>query len=352
VDAMRKIRPDIVLGMADLVLDQKASLKRVEKMGDRTATWTQEMMTGIADVDESNPEAHQPALFAPILPVEKELQSLYLDQLQDEWESQVQGLVVYNPSSVSIVPESLSALPRASLDEPSNPEEVLRSVSLGVDILTIPFIGAATDAGTALDFEFPCRLVNQQEPPKSLGMDMWSAQYATDLSPLRGGCPCYTCSKHHRAYVQHLLSAKEMLGWVLLQIHNHQVLDDFFAGIRSSIGKGTYEKDTERFERVYERHWPEKTGHGPRYIFFRETFCTNADNQTESGVINSSPMGLANPERISQHTRISTVKQTSSRTCLCLIHLPVLVTWKRKGLRCRQIRAPATRLHEASNPLQ
>jgi len=246
VDAMRKIRPDIVLGMADLVLDQKASLKRVEKMGDRTATWTQEMMTGIADVDESNPEARQPALFAPILPVEKELQSLYLDQLQDEWESQVQGLVVYNPSSVSIVPESLSALPRASLDEPSNPEEVLRSVSLGVDILTIPFIGAATDAGTA--------------------------QYATDLSPLRGGCPCYTCSKHHRAYVQHLLSAKEMLGWVLLQIHNHQVLDDFFAGIRSSIGKGTYEKDTERFERVYERQLPERTGQGPRYVFFRGIF--------------------------------------------------------------------------------
>lgn len=267
VDAVRKVRPDIVLGMADLVLDQKASLKRVEKMGDRTAAWTQEMVTGIANLDESTPEARQLALFAPILPVEKELQSLYLDQLQDEWRDQVQGLVFYNSSSVSMVPESLAGLPRLSLDEPNSPQEVLRSGSFGVDIFTIPFIGAATDAGIALDFVFPYRPVSQQESRKSLGMDMWSAQYATDLSPLRGGCSCYTCSKHHRAYVQHLLSAKEMLGWVLLQIHNHQVLDEFFAGIRSSIGNGTYEKDTESFEIVYERELPEKTGQGPRYVF-------------------------------------------------------------------------------------
>jgi len=284
VDAVRKIRPDIFVGMGDLVLSQKAGLKRVEKMGDRTATWTHEMMTGIADVEESTSEARQPALFAPILPLEKELQSVYLDQLQDEWRDHVQGLTIYNSSSVSIVPERLLGLPRLSLDEPDSPQEVLRNVSFGVDVLTIPFIGAATDAGIALDFVFPCPSASQQESSKSLGMDMWSVQYATDLSPLCYGCPCYTCSKHHRAYIQHLLSAKEMLGWVLLQIHNYQVLDEFFAGIRSSINNGTYEKDMERFEKVYERRLPEKTGQGPRYLLIRDILVQKLTARQSQGL--------------------------------------------------------------------
>lgn len=271
VDAVRKIRPDIVVGMGDLVLGQKAGLKRIEKMGDRTAAWTHAMINGIADDEKSASETRPPALFAPILPVEKEMQSMYLDQLQDEWRDHVQGLTLYNSSSVSIIPDVLCDLPRLSLDEPNSPQEVLRNVSLGVDVLTIPFLGAATDAGIALDYVFPHRPDSQQESPKSLGMDMWSEQYATDLSPLRWGCPCYTCSKHHRAYIQHLLSAKEMLGWVLLQIHNHHVLDEFFAGIRSSINNGTYEQDKASFERAYKRDLPEKTGQGPRYYHTRES---------------------------------------------------------------------------------
>ena len=271
VDAVRSVRPDIVLGMGDLVLGRKAGLKRVVKMADRTAAWTEQMVAGIRDFKERALEVHQSAFFAPILPVEGEIQSVYLDHLQDEWRDHVEGLTFYNASSASILPETLLGLPRLSVDEPKSPQEVLRNVSFGMDVLTIPFIGAATDSGIALDYAFPCPPASQQESPRSLGMDMWSTQFSTDLSPLRSGCPCYTCSKHHRAYIQHLLSAKEMLGWVLLQIHNYQILDEFFAGIRSSINNGTYERDTQRFEKVYERGLPEKTGQGPRYIFYRNS---------------------------------------------------------------------------------
>lgn len=266
VDAIRKLRPDIVIGMGDLVLGQRSGLKRVGKMGDRTTAWTQEIITGITEVEDASVDAYRPSLFAPILPVEQEQQSFYLNQLQDEMKCHVHGLALYDPGSVSVIPDSLLDLPRLSLDEPSSPQEVLRNISLGMDILTIPFVGAATDAGIALDYSFPCSSESQQGTPKSLGLDMWSSQYASDLSPLRSGCQCYSCTKHHRAYIQHLLSAKEMLGWVLLQIHNHQVLDAFFAGIRKSISNGAYDEDRERFEEVYERKLPEKTGQGPRYV--------------------------------------------------------------------------------------
>ena len=93
---------------------------------------------------------------------------------------------------------------------------------------------------------------------------MWSTEYTTDLSPLQEDCKCYTCSNHHRAFIRHLLDAKEMLGWVLLQLHNHHVIDEFFAGIRLTLQEGTFEKEKERFEKVYVAELPEKSGQGPR----------------------------------------------------------------------------------------
>ncbi|KAI7568808.1 hypothetical protein KC317_g3866 [Hortaea werneckii] len=93
---------------------------------------------------------------------------------------------------------------------------------------------------------------------------MWSPSHSTSLTPLAENCTCYACTNHHCAYIQHLLVAKEMLGWVLLQIHNHHILDRFFDGIRKSIGTGTFEQERERFARVYDKNLPEKTGQGPR----------------------------------------------------------------------------------------
>lgn len=55
-----------------------------------------------------------------------------------------------------------------------------------------------------------------------------------------------------------------MLGWVLLQIHNHHILSTFFSGIRSSLLNGTFTADAEKFARFYESELPEKTGKGPR----------------------------------------------------------------------------------------
>ena len=93
---------------------------------------------------------------------------------------------------------------------------------------------------------------------------MWLEDHATSLDPLVEGCACYACTNHHKAYVQHLLNAKEMLAWVLLQIHNHHTLNLFFAGIRQSLHDGSFQEHVTRFAKVYETHLPGKTGQGPR----------------------------------------------------------------------------------------
>jgi queuine tRNA-ribosyltransferase len=170
--------------------------------------------------------------------------------------------------SLESLPKELHDLPRLAFTEPNTPHQILREISLGVDILTVPFITAATDAGIALDFSFPAPPHIQRDheaiPTLPLGIDMWLPEHAADLSPLVEGCKCYACTNHHRAYVQHLLNAKEMLAWVLLQIHNHHVVDLFFTGIRQSIANGTFENEVLDFERRYEPLLPEKTGQGPR----------------------------------------------------------------------------------------
>lgn len=52
------------------------------------------------------------------------------------------------------------------------------------------------------------------------------SQYREDLKPLMPGCHCYTCheSKYSRSYIHHLYKTKEMLGQVLLSLHNYHQL--------------------------------------------------------------------------------------------------------------------------------
>lgn len=47
-----------------------------------------------------------------------------------------------------------------------------------------------------------------------------NAKYKTDNEPLNKYCPCYTCKNHSRAYINHLLKEKEMMGGILLSLHN------------------------------------------------------------------------------------------------------------------------------------
>ncbi|KAK2794731.1 hypothetical protein FQN52_007501 [Onygenales sp. PD_12] len=258
VEAIQKLRPDIAIGIADIPVNP--GVKRRERMVDRTHAWTRDE---IEQLYGPNAEAETKALFlAPILPLDKEQQNLYLEDLEEM--DKVAGFALYDSHSSSVIPESMASLLRMSLGETRTPQDILREVALGIDLSTVPFISDASDAGIALDFVFP-RPDNSSEPgTKPLGVDMWPATHAADMSPLVQGCKCYTCQKYSRAYVRHLLHAKEMLAWTLLQLHNHHIMDNFFAAVRESLAKGTFAEDTQKFEAAYESGLPEQTGQGPR----------------------------------------------------------------------------------------
>ncbi|KAJ5179309.1 hypothetical protein N7492_002519 [Penicillium capsulatum] len=264
VDAIQKLKPDIAIGMADLVLGRPPGVKRRGKMVDRTHAFTRDALERLYGDHVPEEQRSKASYFAPVLPLENTQQSLYLGDLESEFRDHLSGLALYESSSLSSVPEDLGYLPRLLLSEPSNPQEVLREISLGADLLTVPFIGTASDAGIVLDFSFPVVSQDQNGSRPPLGINLWLPEYAKDVSPMRKGCACYACQHHHRAYINHLLSAKEMTAWVLLQQHNHHVMDRFFAGVRESIQRGSFEEDMQAFTRVYAPTLPERTGEGPR----------------------------------------------------------------------------------------
>ncbi len=248
-EAIRKLRPDIAVTMGDVLFGHKPGLKRKDAMGDRTLAWLKEQVYAMGNEDGIS----RTALFAPILPIEAEQQTFYLDALQDELSESVSGLALYDSASVDAIPKNLRNLPRLSLGDATSPHRLLDAMALGIDAFTVPFITDATDAGIALDFSFPAHSGAKAEGLSPLGIDMWSSTFANDVSPLSMDCQCYTCTNHHAAFVHHLLNAKEMLGWVLLQLHNHHVVDEFFSGARDSIRNGSFECDRVNFETIYAR---------------------------------------------------------------------------------------------------
>lgn len=267
IQAMAKLKPDAIVAAVDIEAgDAAPGLRRREKMTERSVAWMRGIQRGLSKLKEEG--LHAPALWTPILPLEAELQRSYLEHLEES--SDLEGLVVYDKASILDIPASMKRLPCISFSPSPSPHDILHQIQLGADLLAIPFITAASEAGIAFTFSFPPPqpLSTPSTPPTQtpLGTDLWSPSHATDTSPLQVGCTCYACMSHHRAYITHLLSAKEMLAWVLLQLHNHHAMDNFFRGVRTSIARGSFETDVQKFGEKYEPAFPEFTGQGPRYV--------------------------------------------------------------------------------------
>jgi len=70
-----------------------------------------------------------------------------------------------------------------------------------------------------------------------------NARFKEDFAPLDETCPCYTCQHFSRAYLNHLIKSGEMLGYILLSLHNIAELIRFTCEIRQSILGGTFAQD-------------------------------------------------------------------------------------------------------------
>ena len=70
-----------------------------------------------------------------------------------------------------------------------------------------------------------------------------NAQYKRDYQPLDESCSCYACQNFSRAYLNHMVRSQEILGYIMLSLHNVTELIRFTQQIRSSIFQGTFTTD-------------------------------------------------------------------------------------------------------------
>jgi queuine tRNA-ribosyltransferase len=98
---------------------------------------------------------------------------------------------------------------------------------------------------------------------------MKNAVFARDPAPLEAGCGCYTCSRFTRAYLRHLVVAKEILGAVLLSMHNVHLLLTLVCEMRAAILNDTFAAYAEAFLRAWhaettdDGRWTTPAGDGP-----------------------------------------------------------------------------------------
>lgn len=72
-------------------------------------------------------------------------------------------------------------------------------------------------------------------------INLFNAKYELDERPIEEGCQCPACRRYSRAYIRHLLKAKEMLGMRLCVLHNLYFYNTMMTEIREAIEEGRYQ---------------------------------------------------------------------------------------------------------------
>ena len=71
-------------------------------------------------------------------------------------------------------------------------------------------------------------------------INLFNAKYETDGRPIEEGCGCPACRRYSRAYIRHLLKAKEMLGMRLCVLHNLYFYNTMMEEIRDALDQGCF----------------------------------------------------------------------------------------------------------------
>ncbi len=128
-----------------------------------------------------------------------------------------------------IIEETVPYLPE---DKPTylmgvgTPANILEAVDRGVDFF---------------DCVYPSRNGRHGHLYTNYGkINLFNAKYELDERPIEEGCQCPACRRYSRAYIRHLLKAKEMLGMRLCVLHNLYFYNTMMTEIRTAIEEGRY----------------------------------------------------------------------------------------------------------------
>lgn len=213
----------------------RAPREYVQQSVDRTARWLKRCkdeltrLNGLEDTINKNQllfGINQGAVFSDIrIEHAKRISEMELDGYA------IGGLAVgeTHEEMYYIIEETVPHLP---IDKPTylmgvgTPVNILESVERGVDFF---------------DCVYPTRNGRHGHVYTNQGKrNLFNRQYERDMRPIEEGCQCPACRRYSRAYIRHLLKAKEMLGMRLCVMHNLYFYNNMMEEIRDALEKGNF----------------------------------------------------------------------------------------------------------------
>ena len=88
-------------------------------------------------------------------------------------------------------------------------------------------------------------------PNKSINLDLVSPVYTRQFCKIAENCECFTCQRHTRGYVNHLLITRELLAPTLLMLHNTYHVRNLVNTVKDKVERGDLAKYKETLDEVF-----------------------------------------------------------------------------------------------------
>ncbi|XP_053953142.1 queuine tRNA-ribosyltransferase accessory subunit 2 [Anastrepha ludens] len=248
MDIIEIIKPDIYQGFCDADTNLDSAKKRLVKSIDRTA----QFMDICYGRHQNSNISKKCTLFVPIVGgYSMFARSNSINHAKSKGGNAAGGYIFegfhnYGLSATEVGATELTSVMTHCLKElPVNkpkmmpgaytPPVILELISLGVDIFDTSYAYCAASNYKLLTFSF--NLTEAKSENMEPFLDITTDSLKEDFTPVLVNCCCLTCKKHTRAYLYHLYKTKELLGPILIMIHNLHHLLEFFNVIRTCIGE-------------------------------------------------------------------------------------------------------------------
>ena len=233
IEIQLNLGSDIIMAFDECV-DSETPLEKVKSSMDRSMRWAKRSITAFGNQNRKFIFGIQQGGFDEKLRLES---SKILTDLNFHGYA-LGGLAVGEGQEemfrvLDCAPEFLPQEKPRYLMGVGKPDDIIGAVERGVDMF---------------DCVLPTRSGRTGQAHTRMGeINLRNARHIKDDRPLDSLCGCYTCVNYSRAYLNHLEKANEILGSVLLSIHNISYYQELMKGIRRAISNNDLKAFVEDF---------------------------------------------------------------------------------------------------------
>lgn len=265
MDMIESFKPDMYILLSDGDTNVSSPHKRVLKALDNTVAFNQQCLSRhkksdtlqdtfvIAPIAGGYCLRSRQKCIDSILPNDSHVQGYLIDGLHNNG-PEVEFLPFLEVKPVvecvlkKLPPEKLRAVQGCW-----SPLNMIKLVNCGIDLFDTSYCRILTERSAAIIFA-----IDAEEESETYEINLRQTKFADDFQPLLFGCKCTTCAGYSRGYIHHLLTVQELLGSVLIMIHNVYHMLRFFKKIRGCIKNGNLNDLEDRIASQYKTYQCQK----------------------------------------------------------------------------------------------